>query len=970
MTSTSVVFSGSINSGTQVGVNYGSIHLSQGPEGEGGPETPPPPVSTVPFVRDPDFVDRGTLLGQVYDKGTTPGARIALVGLGGVGKSQLAIECSYRMREESPNTWAFWIHAGNAARYEQSCRDIADRVKIPGRRDPTSNIFKLFHDWLVDERNGKWVLVLDNVDDSSFLHEVQSGHSGAQGRPLFTYLPISLNGSMIITSRSRGAALSMVEDGDIITIEPMDPSHATMLFKKKLGAQIEEENIIQLAAALDYIPLAIVQAANYIKQRRPRVSVPQYLTKFQKSDLKRTSLLAYDMGQLRRDREANNSILTTWQISFNHIQQIEPAAADLLSLMSFFDRQGIPGTLLQYQPAKENGDIHSEDKNEISDDDEGIETDSSVDDDFEDNILTLRNYSMISIGVNEDTFEMHRLVQLAMRKWLEAHGKLEHWKQQFIEILHHTFPTGHFETWAVCQPLFPHVQSAVTQRPVQEDILQKWASLVHRSACFAFTKEDIVECEKMAVLAMKTRKRLFGPYDEKTLESSEIAGLAYSLSGRWKDAEILQLQVMNARNQLLGPENPDTLVSISNLASTYRDQGRWKEAEELDVQVLETRSQVLGPEHPDTLVSISNLASTYRDQGRWKEAEELDVQVLETRSQVLGPEHPDTLVSISNLALTYMNQGRWKEAEELHVQVLETRSQVLGPEHPDTLVSIGNLASTYRDQGRWKEAEELQVQVAETHSQVLGPEHPHTLVSMNNLASTYRSQGRWKEAEELHVQVLETRSQVLGPEHPHTLVSMNNLASTYRSQGRWKEAEELQVQVLETRKQVLGPEHPHTLVSMNNLASTYRSQGRWKEAEELHVQVLETRSQVLGPEHPDTLASINNLASTYWNQGRWKEAEELQIQVAETRSQVLGPKHPDTLVSMHNLASTYMNQGRWKEAEELEVQVMNTYKQVLGPAHPNTLASMNSLAHTLRSLGQLDTALQVMIECAQLCGQN
>ncbi|KAJ5502805.1 P-loop containing nucleoside triphosphate hydrolase protein [Penicillium fimorum] len=864
MTSTSVVLSGSTNSGTQVGVNYGSIHLSQGPEGQRS-ETPQPPVSTVPFVRDLDFVDRGTLLNQVYDKGTTPGARIALVGLGGVGKSQLAIECSYRIREESPKTWVFWIHAGNSARFEQSCRDIADRVKIPGRSDSTANIFKLFHDWLVDERNGKWFLILDNVDDSRFLHEVplgqggQSDHSGVQRRPLFTYFPISHNGSIIITSRSRGAALSMVEDDDIITIEPMDPSHATMLFEKKLGAQIEKENIIQLATALDYMPLAIVQAANYIKQRRPRVSVPQYLADFQKSDRKRTRLLEYDVGQLRRDREANNSILITWQISFNHIQQIQPTAADLLSLMSFFDRQGIPEALLQHQPAEQSDDINLDDKKEIYDDDETTETDSSVDDDFGENILMLRNYSMISISVDEHTFEMHRLVQLAMRKWLEAYGQLERWKQQFIEILDHAFPAGDFETWAVCQPLFSHVQSAVTQQPSKEAVLQKWASLVHRAALFACKKGYVIECEKMAVLAMKTRKRLFGLYDERTLHSSEIAGLAYSLGGRWKDAETLQLQLMSTHYQGLGIEHPNTLNSMSNLASTYRHQGRWKEAEELEVQVLETRKQVLGLAHSNTIDGMGNLAWTYWNQGRWKEAEDLEVQVLETRKQMLGPEHPDTLDGMGNLAATYRNQGRWKEAEELEVQVLETRKQVLGLAHSNTLDGMGNLAWTYWNQGRWKEAEDLEVQVLETRKQVLGPEHPDTLDGMGNLASTYSNQGRWKEAEELEVQVLETRKQVLGPEHPDTLDSMANLASTYSNQGRWKEAEELDVQALETSKQVLGPEHPDTLTSMNNVAYTLRSLGQLDTALQMMTECAQLRSQTLGPDHPDTICSTSTL---------------------------------------------------------------------------------------------------------------
>lgn len=335
--------------------------------------------------------------------------------------------------------------------------------------------------------------------------------------------------------------------------------------------------------------------------------------------------------------------------------------------------------------------MESEDNAYICDDDESSGADCSVDDDFEENIVMLKNYSMISTSADGAVFEMHRLVQLATRKWLEAHGQLEFWKQRFIEILHNAFQTGDFETWSLCQPLFSRVQSAVTQRPNTEDMLQKWANLLHRAAWFAYTKGDFIESEKMAVLARKTTKRLFGPRDEQTVDSLEMTGLVYRLGGRWKDAESLQLQVTETRKQVLGPEHPHTMTSMASLASTYRNQGRWKEAEELYLQVIETRKQVLGPKHPDTLTSMTNLASTYQDQGRWDEAERLNAQVMETRKQVLGPEHPDTLTSMNNLAHTFRLSGQHIAALQLMVECVQVHGLKLGPDHPYTIPSKSAL---------------------------------------------------------------------------------------------------------------------------------------------------------------------------------------------------------------------------------------------------------------------------------------
>jgi hypothetical protein len=138
----------------------------------------------------------------------------------------------------------------------------------------------------------------------------------------------------------------LVERRDIIAIEPMSKEHGLALFEKKLGG-CDSGDAAELAAALDFMPLAIVQAAAYISQRVPRYSVQQYLQDFQKSNHKRLSLLNYEGGQLRRDQEAKNSIIVTWQISFDHICETRPSVTDLLSLMSFFDRQGIPETLLR-----------------------------------------------------------------------------------------------------------------------------------------------------------------------------------------------------------------------------------------------------------------------------------------------------------------------------------------------------------------------------------------------------------------------------------------------------------------------------------------------------------------------------------------------------------------------------------------------------------------------------------------------
>ncbi|KAF2259711.1 putative kinesin, partial [Lojkania enalia] len=618
----SAISFGDGNSGLQANAINGPVEFHSAPVRA---ETPPKPSSNVPFRRDADFVNRKAILNRIHQQCAKLGSWTGLVGLGGIGKSQLAIEYAYQVRDRSPDTWVFWVHASNAARFEQSFRDIAACVRIPGRQNPKADIFKLVHDWLRSSK-GQWMLVLDNVDDATFLLETPSSNSINASKPLRQYLPNSQNGCVLITSRNKGAALKLVELRDIITVEPMDEPLAMALFEKKLGVQEDSKNIAELAAALEFMPLAIVQAAAYISQRTPRCSVRQYLEEFKKSDRKRTSLLNHDEGQLRRDWEANNSIIITWQISFEHIHQTRPSAADLLSLMSFFDRQGIPEALLRNRTKQ--GDAQRDQRKCDDNDYDSVNEDnasqsSASDDDFEDDVVTLRNFSFISVNTDGTIFEMHALVQLAMRKWLRANGKLEQWKQQFIRSLCAAFPTGEYENWAVCQALFPHAKAAAAQRPEEQDSLRDWALILYRAAWYACEMGIGVEAETMSVQAMWARKKTLGEDHEDTLWSMAIVGSAYHLRGQWDEAEELDVQVMETRKKKLGADHPSTLTSMANLASTYWNQGRWDTAEELEVEVIETRKKKLGADHPSTLTSMANLASTYRNQGRWEAAEEL-----------------------------------------------------------------------------------------------------------------------------------------------------------------------------------------------------------------------------------------------------------------------------------------------------------------------------------------------------------
>jgi hypothetical protein len=417
---------------------------------------------------------------------------------------------------------------------------------------------------------------------------------------------------------------------------------------------------MHLLSELSHLPLAVVQAAACMNASH--MTTQQY--RAQLAEHKEAALEFSDdpsEGELR-ESGLKTTVAATLSLSMSQVYQSNAVAANYLFLAACVDQTDISLDLLEAASPQAR----------------------------EDAIKVLDRYALVIRRPAESALDVHRLVHSALRKRLQAEGRLQEWIQRTTTQLLRLFPNDDNSNRSKWRRLLPHAQYVLSH-----------------------TRRDDDEEERLD-LAWKCAMALYS-------------------DGQYKAAEELQVEVMETSKRVLGDEHPNTLSSIANLASTYKNQGRLKDAEELQVQVMEMTKRVLGDEHPDTLSSIANLAATYRNQGRLKDAEELQVQVMETTKRVLGDEHPNTLSGMANLASTYWNQGRWRKAEDLDVQVMETRKRVLGDEHPDTLNSMHNLAYTLCSLSRQKEAVALIELCFQLRQQVLGEQHPDTQLSLKTL---------------------------------------------------------------------------------------------------------------------------------------------------------------------------------------------------------------------------------------------
>ncbi|KAK0767243.1 hypothetical protein N5P37_000977, partial [Trichoderma harzianum] len=417
----------------------------------------------VPLPKDADFVDRPVIWRSLLEQYAGSASRIALVGLGGVGKSQIAIHFAHHIHAASPNTSVFCIHGSTRATFEESYRSIADTLALPRRHDSAVNVLALVHDWLQRADVAPWLMVLDNADDTDVFFGKNECRENTQS-PIASYLPKTGNGKVLVTSRSLTAAEKLTgSHRAIIKIPTMDSSEALELFRKKLDERFDEDGAVDLVEALDFVPLAVNQAAAYINRRAPRVSVCSYLEDFRGSERRKGSLLNSDFGDLRRGESVSNSAIVTWQVTFEKIRQERPTAANLLSLMSLFQAQNIPEYMLH---GYSDGALDKGADN--ADDAEAFEEDFDL----------LRAYSLIDLTATTGVWGMHSLVQFCTKAWLLSSGELMRWKRLLLRLASRHFPSGAFETWATCQILLPHVQPVLDEKPTDETDILAWSQLL------------------------------------------------------------------------------------------------------------------------------------------------------------------------------------------------------------------------------------------------------------------------------------------------------------------------------------------------------------------------------------------------------------------------------------------------------------------------------------------------------------
>ncbi|KEP48405.1 putative kinesin light chain [Rhizoctonia solani 123E] len=799
-----------------------------------------------------------------------------ICGLGGVGKTQLALNVIQRTRDKWDHI--IYLDASSSEVIENALRDFAI----------TKGVGETYGDALtwMEYCPKRWLLVFDNADDRS----VKLGQ----------YIPGGHRGSIIITTRLTELTVQAKGPGSTCRLSGMRPEDALALLIKT--ARLEDRALangeMEAATALlqdfGYLALAIVHAGAYIG-RIQSISITQYRGLFLSSRqriLERSGEFqgtidgygktVYTTWRMNYELLKKESQLMLWLIAFLHYDNINEAFFKRAASNMWLNEDVVPPTKIE-QAARYHVRQYL-----------GTFIDSAGQWDgmkFKDVMADLASCSLIDFDHVNLAYSVHVLVQ----------------------------------EWA---------STVITQSPGLA--LECTTTLISMSIDFnSLADPDANSFSLERQLGAHINSIMRHKYHVEVNHAHKFANVCFQM-GQWNHAKSLEERVLETYRRLFGDEHLATLGSIYNLISIYISLGLCEEAEKIGVKALDTYKQLLGEEHISTLRMMGALSLVHAELGQIATTERLQSQILDAYKTRLGEEHPATLKIRSYLMATYSRLGQWIRAEQLGAQVLTSCQRALGEDHPETLAAMGNLAAINLELGRWDAAQNMQVQVLDKCKKMLGEEHPHTLHAMSNNASIYSFCGQWVEAEKLQSHVLAVRKRVLGEEHPHTLLSMNNLASIYSRLREQDKAEQLLSHVLNIHERLLGKDHPVTLTSMSNLAAAHTSLGRWREAVEIGTEILTARERVLGIEHPDTLETMAILGLGFSLGGALDLAKPLQLGVMDARKRLLGEEHPDTIKIMSDLAFTYAKLGQITDAKSLLATAITVSERSLGNQHPNT----------------------------------
>ncbi|WP_155056877.1 FxSxx-COOH system tetratricopeptide repeat protein [Streptomyces blattellae] len=810
--------------------------------------------------RNPRFTGRDDLLTGIHQRlaDADRGAAVCtLLGMSGIGKTQLAAEYAHRFSPDYDVVW--WVNSDDRNIQRDRLGELAVELGLRIGSEPGERIRAVRDALRRGEPHANWLLIFDGWDDTDGINALLPQGSG----------------HVLVTSRNRAWS----EYTDVLEIPAFLRPESTAYLMRR-APHITADQADEVAAEFGDVPLPLVQAASWLGESR--MEVPEYLR------MVRERRLTTVDEPITGDGFPQSS-MTSWSILLNRLRNAQPQAIDVLGLCTSFAPGRIPLGLIRAYPQ---ADLPEELR--------WMSTDLAA---WTRALDTLVNYSVLTretrgpvgaeMGPHQESVHMHRLVHDIVSKLTSEDSRTTH--RRAVRVLIAQADPGNpldSRNWPLYAELVPHLEPSgalsSTQTRVQETVLN----------CLRYCFRS-GEYKSGLDLAQRIRdhwSRFMDPLAQPMLDLTTQEGNILRAMGRFRDAYELdrgvheQLHTAEPRNELA------ELSTKGSMAADLRHLGRYGDAHELQREAFDGYHRQLGPDEAVTLIARHNLGVGLRLLGRYQEAYDLDLETLARRESVLRARHINTLSSGNAVVQDLRFLGRWRDALTRQEPLVRLHVQVLGPQHPQTLSARGQLViCRRRDGGQTQDVGPEMASLLEQLAQVHGRGHYRTLAFICNYGNYLREHGDLSQSRDLIDEAEAGYRSLLGPAHPVATGMLSNSGLVMQAAGERAEAMSMFEAALAGLTATLGPDHPWVLGCALNAASGRNFNGRIAEAVELSRDTLRRSRHALGDEHPLTLSGQVALAADLRAAREQEEAGKLEEDGLLALTRTLGAQHPHTI---------------------------------------------------------------------------
>ena len=800
---------------------------------------PLPPGSFLPYNHNPSFLGRepelqyiaSNLLLSTSDQVST----VAITGIGGVGKTQLAIEFAYRFGRFFTGG-VQWVSFSDEDAIQTAIAQCGNYMGLHPNYDKISvadQVALVQHEWAgpIDR-----LIIFDDCD---------SQHQVAAWRP-------KGGGSRLLITSRRGTEWPDESRSINLLLPTLPHAHSLALLREYLNhgdspQTYAEEGLAEIAVELGGLPLALHLAGSYLESYAgdPKGTPAALLAELRDPELMLRGAALSGRAAVDSPTGHDPHVANTFLLSLRALERKAPdvglAKALLARAACLAPGEPFPAALLR---ATIDEGIDSLD---VSDALRALEQVG----------LLERAGSAAEAATPGGACRLHRLIgRFVAGELAEEMDVARAAVEGTVSRLAYQQTTAGdpraLREWEI------HLRHATDAAFDRED--DDAATLCNNLGYYLQMSGDLAGARPYYEQALAVYERVLGPEHPHTATAVNNMGRLLSSMGDLAGARPYFERALAVREHVLGPEHPDTASSLNNLGALLSSMGDLAGTRPYYERALAISERVLGPEHPQTAASLNNLGGLLKAMGDLAGARPYLESALAIRERVLGPEHPDTASSLNNLGALLSSMGDLTEARPYFERALAISERVLGPGHPDMASSLNNLGALLSSMGDLAGARSYFERALAILERVLGPEHPDTAQSLNNLGMLLQAMGDLAGARPYLERALAIRERVLGPEHPDTAQSLNNMGYLLQAMGDLAGARPYFEQALAIRERVLGPEHLDTARSLNNMAILCYYEGDLPAAADLMRRALAIREKVLDPNHPDTRGARDNLA--------------------------------------------------------------------------------------------------------------